>query len=71
MLAGNQYPALIIFSFLLSTCNQGHKKYRISSNNSRPSINRVRRIIFLLCEIMTLRDNWTLNYRGSDRNVYH
>ena len=23
MLAGNQYPALIIFSFLLSTCNQG------------------------------------------------
>ena len=23
LLAGNQYPAFIIFSFLLSTCNQG------------------------------------------------
>ena len=45
LLAGNQCPALMIFWFLLSTCNQGAMEYRISSNNSRPSIYRLPRII--------------------------
>ena len=41
LLAGNQCPSLMIFWFLLSTCNQGAMEYRISSNNSRPSIYRL------------------------------
>ena len=45
LLAGNQCPVLMIFWFLLSTCNQGAMEYRISSNNSRPSIYRLPRII--------------------------
>ena len=45
LLAGNQCPALMIFWFLLSTCNQGAMEYRISSNNSHPSIYRLPRII--------------------------
>ena len=33
-LAGNQYPALKIFSFLLSTCNQGAIEIRYIFSNS-------------------------------------